>query len=556
MVYLLCLFWFIREIKLILFWLYLWQLKEYHLGRFIDHFRTEKGKKLLLNKLLFFKIILILLLLFAFPWKYLLIQPWLNYQVWIFCLLILYFLEAAKGCFDFFKRKLKAPAFTKKIIFLIFVIFLFQIFYFFSIFQKESFSFHLLIFDIFTPAIVSGIVLFFQPFTALYRYQIIKKAKKKRESFKNLLVISITGSYGKTSTKEFLATILEEKFGKEKVLKTKAHQNSEVGISQCILNDLKPEHEIFVVEMGAYNRGGIKLLCNITKPKIGIITGVNEQHLATFGTMENLLSAEGGMELIESLPEDGLVIFNGNNKHCLDIYQKTEIKKTKIKKKISYNNFLMAAENILSADIWSQDVKVEKEFINFKVFSKDGDSAEFRLNLSGGQNIENILLAACCAKELGMDLGEISKACQKIKPEQGGMKLIKTKEGLNLIDSTYSTNPDGVMAHLDYLKIWPQKKVIIMPCLIELGLASKEVHKRIGEKIGEVCDLAIMTTKDRFKEIKEGVIKSGMKKENILFLENPKEIFEKIKDFSGKDDVILLEGRIPKEIHQFLIEKL
>jgi UDP-N-acetylmuramoyl-tripeptide--D-alanyl-D-alanine ligase len=459
-----------------------------------------------------------------------------------YLLIILYFLESVKGFFDFFKRKLKAPAFTKKVIFLIFVIFLFQIFYFFSIFQKELFSFYLLIFDILTPAIVSGIVLIFQPLVALIRRRIIQEAKKKREKFKNVIVVGICGSYGKTSTKEFLATILEEKFP-GKVLKTKEHQNSEVGISQCILNDLKTEHKIFIVEMGAYNKGGIKLLCDIAKPKIGIITGVNEQHLATFGSMENLLSAEGGEELIDSLPQDGLVIFNGNNKYCLELY-----KKTKIKKKICYNNFLTAVQNVLLMDIWSQDTKIEKEFINFKVFSKDGDFADFKVNLLGAQNVENVLLAVCCAKELGMNLKEISDACQKIKPEQGGTKLVKTKEGLNIIDSTYSANPDGVMAHLDYLKIWEGKKVIVMPCLIELGEKSKEIHKKIGEKIAEVCDLAIIVTKDRFKEIKE---KAGDK---AIFLENPKEIFEKIKSFCKKGDVVLLEGRIPKEVIKLLSE--
>ena len=486
-------------------------------------------------------------------------------------LIIIYFFESVKGLYDSFKKKLKTPAFTKKIIFLIFVSFLFQIFYFSSVFQKESFSFSLLIFDILTPAIVSGILLVFQPFTALIRYQIIQKAKKKRQEFKNLIVIGITGSYGKTSTKEFLATILSEKYKprnttstdaegariaervevdiRGKVLKTKAHQNSEIGISQCILNDLKPEHEIFIVEMGAYNRGGIKLLCDIAQPKIGIITGANEQHLATFGSMENLLSAEGGEELIDSLPQDGLVIFNGNNKYCLELY-----KKTKIKKKICHNNFSTIVENVLSMDIWSQDTKIEKEFINFKVFSKDGDFADFKVNLFGAQNVENILLAACYAKELRMNLKEISKACEKVSPEQGGMRLIKTKDGLNVIDSTYSANPDGVISHLEYLKIWPQKKVIVMPCLIELGPASKEVHKRIGKKIGKVCDLAIITTKDKFKEIKENAVQSGIKEKNILFLENPKEIFERIKTFCKEDDVVLLEGRIPKEVIELLMQ--
>ncbi len=519
---------FFREIKSILFWLYLWQLKEYHLGRFLDHFRTEKGKKIFLNSLFISKIILFFLSLFY------------RSQFLFFFLIFIYFLEFLKFILDFLGKKLLKPVFTKKMVFLMAVNFIFLIIYSFLSFEK---SFHLcsklLLFDILTSAIASGILLFFQPLTVLARATIIKKAIKKRESFKNLLTIGITGSYGKTSTKEFLATILEEKFP-GKVLKTKEHQNSEVAISKCILEDLKKEHQIFIVEMGAYNKGGIKLLAKITKPKIAILTGVNEQHLATFGSMENLISAEGGRELIESLPEDGLVIFNGENEILKKIYQETKKRKKIVglwKK---------------DADLSAANIKVKKEVLFFQVFSKDGDFADFNLNLIGAQNIQNILLAASCAKELGMSLREISKACSKIKREQSGIKLIKNKNNLNIVDSTYSANPSGVMAHLDYLKIWQGKKVIVMPCLIELGKATIEVHKKIGEKIGKICDLAIITTKERFKEIKEGAIKSGMKAETILFLEKPEEIFKKIKVFCQPGDVVLLEGRVPKEVIELL----
>jgi UDP-N-acetylmuramoyl-tripeptide--D-alanyl-D-alanine ligase len=439
---------------------------------------------------------------------------------------------------DFVKKEILKPIFTKKIVFLFSVSLFFTIFYSVSFFKKDlSLIFWLFVFDILSPAIFSGIVLIFQPITFLLRNFFIKKAKRKREKFKDLLVIGICGSYGKTSTKEFLATILEGKFP-GKVLKTKEHQNSEVGISQCILNDLKKEHQIFIVEMGAYNKGGIKLLCDIAKPKIGIITGVNEQHLATFGTMENLISAEGGKELIESLPEDGLVIFNGENEILRKIYQETKKKKRIVG--ISKKDF----------DLWAANIKVKKEVLFFQTFTKEGEIGNFNLNLIGAQNIQNLLLAICAAKELGMEMAEISKAAKKIKQEQSGVKLIKTKDGLNIIDATYSANPDSVISHLEYLKVWPGKRAIIMPCLIELGPASKEIHKKIGEKIAEVCDLAIIVTKDRFKEIKEGA------ENKAIFLENPKEIFEKIKDFSGNDDVILLEGRIPKEIKEILFKNL
>lgn len=521
--------WFVRETKVLLFWIYLWQLKEYHIGRFLVHFETERGKRLIFSTLNIIKI----LFLFSF---------FIFSPAFPFLLLILYLAESFKVLTDFLQNKIKRPVLTKKTAVLISAVLIFEILFLIFLFSEfreiHQISLRILIFDLLTPAIASAIVLFFQPITALWRWQIIQKAKKKREEFKELSVIGITGSYGKTSTKEFLTEILSQKF---KVLKTKEHQNSEVAISSCILNDLKEEHQIFICEMGAYNKGGIKLLADICKPKIGILTGINEQHMATFGSRANTIKTK--YELIKSLPDSGLAIFNGNNKHCLELYQKT-----KKPKKICYNKFFAIVDNVLLMDIWGDDVKVEKEQLSFKVFSKDGHRADFTVNLLGVQNIENLLMAVCCAKELGMSLEEISRACQKIESEQGGMKLIKTRKGFNIIDSTYSANPNGVISHLEYLKIWEGKKIIVMPCLIELGRASKEVHRRIGGAIGRVCNLAIIITKERFKEIKEGAIKAGLQKEKTLFLENPKEIFERIKNFCKPGDAVLLESRVPKEL--------
>ena len=555
MFFALSLLWFIRETKAILFWLYLWQLKEYHIGRFLDHFRTGKGKQLIFNKLLIFKIFLILIFLcgfFLFGFKVLPPPVFSENLIFIFKLfvgipflvLILYIFEAVHVSFVFFQRKLKRPVWTLKTIFLISVAVILEILFVFALFLylrdewgQINFTlgtFYLLLFDILTPVITSAIVLIFQPLAVLGRNQIIRMAKEKRAQFKELLVIGIAGSYGKTATKEFLATILSERF---KVLKTAEHQNSEVGVSLCILNDLKPEHEIFIVEMGAYNRGGIKLLCDIAKPKIGVITGINEQHMATFGSQENII--KGKYELIKSLPEDGLAIFNGDNEYCFELYKRTLIKKR------VYG--LQSSISGLPLDILAYNVRAEKDFITFRVALRD-ELADFKVNLMGSQNISNVLAAVICARELGMTLEEISKACQKIESWQSGFQLKKGINGLNIIDATYSANPDGVISHLEYLKIWSEKKVIVMPCLIELGRASKEVHKRIGQKIGEVCDLSIITTKDRFEEIQEG---AGDK---ALFIENPKEIFEKLKSFCNPSDLILLESRVPSQLVSLLVE--
>lgn len=521
--------WFFYQTKAVFFWLSLWQLKEYRLDRFFDHFRTEKGKRLIFNPFQLLKIFLIFSFFFSF-------FP-------LFLVLFLYLGEGVIFFKNLFLKKLIKPIFTKKIIFLTTINFIlvisFLLFLFKAKLDQSSFFFWLLFYDLFTPFLTSLTVLIFQPITFLYKRLLIKKAKEKREKFKDLIVIGITGSYGKTSTKEFLATILSEKF---KVLKTKKNQNNEVGIAKCILEELTPEHQIFVVEMGAYKKGEIKLLAEMTKPKIGILTGVNEQHLALFGSMENLLSAEGGKELIESLPEDGLAIFNGNNFFSQKIYQET-----KIRKKICYRLNGKLPKNF-SFDFWAETLSLEKEFLSFLVFSKQNEKVEFKVNLIGAHNIENILLAIAVATELRMSLKEIAIACQKIKPESGGVVIKKGIRGINVIASTYSLNPNSVIAHLEYLKIWPGKKIIIMPCLIELGKASPQVHRKIGKEIGKVCDFAIITTKDRFKEIKEGAISEKIPKENILFLENPRKILEKIKKFASPENVLLLEGRVSEEI--------
>jgi len=534
--------WFVRTTKASLFWIYLWQLKEYHLGRFLDHFRTDKGKKLFLNPVIFFKIALFFYVLFLSRSTKLL--PWQLYAGWIFVLIIIYFFESIKFLKNFFQKTLKKPVLTKKTLTLISLALIVEISFLYILFQSFYlvlspnfywFAFSLLTFDILTPLITSIIVVLAQPFTVIFfRNKIIKKAKLRREEFKNLLVVGITGSYGKTSTKEFLAEIIAKNF---KVLKTEEHQNSEVGISLCILNDLNESHDVFVCEMGAYNRGGIKLLCDIAKPKIGILTGINEQHMAIFGSQENIIRTK--FELIQALPEDGLAILNGSDAKIKNYNAKFKnIKICSTKEKM---------------DIWAENIKVDKESISFRVLSKDKKSANFKVNLLGVHNVENILMAAAAARELGMTLREISLACKKIKPEKGGMKFLKNKKGVNIIDSSYSANPNGVVADLEYLKTWEGKKIIVMPCLIELGSASINVHKKIGEKIGEVCDLAVITTKERFEEIKEGAAKSGMKAENILLLGDPKEIYNKIESFCKKGDTILLEGRLPKELINYLI---
>lgn len=525
-------FWFIRNVKYVLFWIYLWQLKQYHKRRFLDHFRTEKGKKLLLHPFQIFKGIILffsILGILFFSGSYLLFLPLI--------LFLIYFVETLLYFKALFAKRAKNPDFTKKTTFLFAVNILIAILFFvlLLIFIKNIFwsAFLLLVFDILLPLIVSIIVIIFQPLADHYRLSLQKKAKEKisarggpASGGKKLTIIAITGSYGKTSTKEYLTTILSSKF---KVLATREHQNTEVAIPRAILNDLKPEHEIFIAELGAYDKGTIKRICDFLQPEIGIVTGVNEQHLALFGSMENLLSAEGGKELLACLPKDGLLLVNGENEYCRDLYNSAKIKK-----------IMYSFENV-------RNINIEKDFISFDILN-----ISFKVDAYGKHNILNLLAAIFLAKKLGIDLKEIAKASEKITTKHSSFKVIKNSDGLNIINSTYSANPDGVIADLEYLKIYTGRKTIIMPCLIELGKASKEVHQRIGKKIAEVCDLAIITSKECFDAVKEGALKNGMKESSIELLGDANLVLGKIKSFCKPRDTILLEGRLSPEIIRLL----
>ena len=505
--------WFLKIVKDILFWLYLWQLKNYHIGRFLSHFKTDAGKKIINNW--------IILLVFALLAR-------LTGATIIFALIyLLYCLYSFVG---FILKRFKKPEFTNKILFLLFFSFLPLIaglFFMFIVFSLEEiaifsqvFLILLLIIDLLIPLYVSLVVLLFQPITVFLRNRTIKKAKEKRKKLENLSTIGITGSFGKSSVKEFLKTILSESF---KVVSTIDNKNSEMGVSETILREVNEEHEIFLCEMGAYNRGGIKLLCSIAQPKIGIITGINSQHLATFGSQENIIKAK--FELIDYLPEEGLAVLNWDS----------ELVRGGFKRDIANIKYGFSKE-----DAWPEDIKIEKDKVLFKACFKNGKSIKVEVSVIGSQNIVNLLCAISVAKKLGMDLEEITSGLKKIKNNN-----IFSKHKVDFIDFHYSSNPASVMAHLEHLKLWQGKKIVVMPCLIELGKEAKSVHQEIGKKINEVCDLAIITTKDYFKDISKETKKA-------VFINNPKEVYDIIRANSSYDGVVLLEGRVNEKIINLL----
>ena len=482
LIFSLFIFWLVHISRRNLFLTYFFQLKEYRIDRFLEE--AKRKKEVIFSKYFFSGITLLLIsLLFSSNEK---ISRWIAALAYLFlCLYSLYLLS---------KRRWQLPKFTNKMILWLGLVFSSQIVLFF-VFQS---IFFVLALEILFPLFIYLSLKIIQFFVFFAKKNIIRKAKAKRKQLKNLKVIGVTGSYGKTSVKEVLYKLLKTKY---KVVKTEKHTNTEMGVAKTVSQSLDNEIDYFICEMGAYKRGEIKAICNIVKPEIGILTGINEQHMALFGSQENII--KGKYELIESLPDSGLAVFNGENKYCLELFEKTN------KKKLKYG--------------FAQKVEIGKNGSRFIV-----NDVQFETNLLGKHNVLNILGAVKVAVELGVSLQECTKVIKGIK--QGGMVL----KG-RIINSSYSSNPDGAISSLEYLNLFEGSKAIVTPGLIELGSASKEVHKRIEKKILEICDVAITTTKGVF--------------EKIDFVSNPKEIVERLKDV----DVILIEGRVSKKITELLI---
>ncbi|HIE26985.1 TPA: UDP-N-acetylmuramoyl-tripeptide--D-alanyl-D-alanine ligase [Candidatus Poribacteria bacterium] len=351
----------------------------------------------------------------------------------------------------------------------------------------------------------------------------IKKLKPK--------VIGITGSYGKTSTKYILQKILSQRFNS---LMTPDSYNTPMGICKVINGQLKPEHEIFIVEMGAYKRGEIKELCELTQPEIGVLTAVGAQHLERFKSIDNIANTK--YELIESLPPNGIAVFNNDNEICRRLADKTTIKTVRYGINTSDDTVKLTAK----------DIKNTSRGLIFNVEDSSGASAEFRTKLLGGNNVYNILAATAVALECGMTLSEVSRAVGMLAPIPHRLQLIPSGNGVTVIDDGFNANPVGAKAALEVLDSFETgRKILITPGMVELGELEFKENKIFGEQAAKVCDFVILVGPNRTKPILEGLREAGFPEENIIIAKSLAEASERMREMVKAGDVVLFENDLP-----------
>lgn len=500
----------LRTIRNLLFQTYLWQLKEYRLDRMRSFLKTSQGRKMIFSPLSLIKWFLITAGISAIFIDYL--NPVILFSYLSFWLI--WVAEALKGIGELTKKAWKLPRVTLKVLLIIGA----SSVLIFGWFYIEDFGFFLtygpVLDKLLTPVIFINVITV-NIFSWFVKKIIVLLAKRKIGMIKNITVIGITGSYGKTSTKEFLYTILSEKY---KVIKTEGYNNTEIAVALSILKVLKPSHEIFIVEMGAYKRGEIKDICDLVKPQVGIITGINKQHLELFGSIENTMDAK--FELIDGLNNQGQAIFNLNNKYIQKMFIRAKRERSDLKCFGYSENISYSITNVF------------KDTIAFE-FKYENKKIKCRSHLFGKQNIENIIASCFAALQLGFNLKELKSAVGKLKPPVHTMRLLYDKNNNPLVDDTFNSNPDGVLAALEYISLYEMPKYFILTPLIELGGESEKTHELIGEKAAKVCDRVYFTNPNYYNSFALGWRKSRSESE-IRFINNAK---------LPNDGLILFEGK-------------
>jgi UDP-N-acetylmuramoyl-tripeptide--D-alanyl-D-alanine ligase len=357
------------------------------------------------------------------------------------------------------------------------------------------------------------------------------QARERMRSFHGQ-VVGITGSYGKTTTKFITAALLGRRY---QVLKTPDGVNTTMGITRVVREDLRDDHQFFVVEVAAYSPGEIREVCDILRPKLGILTAVGVQHLERFRTPERI--AEAKYELIASLPPDGLAVMNADDPGCLRLADRA---RREGKRTLLYG--IGEDERVL--DVRGKNVKISSKGSAFCVETEAG-TAMFETRLLGSWNVANILGATAAALECGVPLEEIREGVKSLTPPPKRLEVREEGGVIKLIDVA-NANPLGAHMALEVLgQFEGGSKILITPGLVELGQIEAEENRRLGRAAATVCDYVVLVGPTQTLPLREGLRESGFSEDRVLVARHSGEVADRLKEIVRQGDVLLYENRLP-----------
>lgn len=392
------------------------------------------------------------------------------------------------------------------------------------------------------PYILFVAYLINEPMEELIKRHYIRQAKTKLDNT-DVLRIGITGSYGKTSVKEILRTILSQKY---RVLATPASYNTPLGIAITV-KSLDSTHDVFIAEMGARNKGDIKELALLVKPDYGVLTGINNQHLESFGTIENIKNTK--FELFETLARgagdgvDGLNdgqgrngkgFFSSDNEGARELYERFGGEK--------YLAGIGGAENDL---VTATELSTSEQGTSFTLNIAGEEPVACNTVLLGKHSVSNICLAAAVAYKVGLTPEEIAKGINRLQSVGHRLELVPNNKKIVIIDDSYNCNEDGAKAAMEVLDTFKGRKIVVTPGLVELGKMENVANLSFGTLLAAHADKVIVIGKHNAEMIINGLTAGGMDKADISFAKNLNKGNEILNGMLAEGDVVLFENDLP-----------
>ena len=378
-----------------------------------------------------------------------------------------------------------------------------------------------------TPYLDAGIIVVDDTLKA---YQKLANSYLKATKSK---VIGITGSNGKTGTKDILASILEENF---RVHKTAKNLNNEIGVPKTIM-EMNLDDEAIVLEMGMERFGEISVLTNIANPDIAVITNIGDSHLLELGTKENIARAK--FEILEGLKPDGIFIFNNDDDILRKVIREYSIPQRVIK--------IGTRED---SDVIIRPIRSDESGSSFSI----GEYA-YSIPFIGKHQIYNVSVAIAIAGLLGMDYASIVKGLSKVKLTGMRMELMHLPS-FDILNDCYKSNPQSLMSCIEtvYTMKGYKNKILILSDMLELGENEEKLHFNVGEKIDRDRIDYVICVGDLAKEIYNGANRNFNVK-NLFYFETKGEVIEKVREIISEDTLIMVKGSRGMKLEE-IIEKL
>ena len=355
-------------------------------------------------------------------------------------------------------------------------------------------------------------------------------AKHRLRAMPNLKIIGITGSFGKTSTKHFLYRLLSERYN---VLMTPGNFNTTLGVVRTVREHLKPHHEVFIVEMGAKQRGDIKEICDLVMPQMGIVTSVGEMHLETFGSIEGV--ARTKFELIEALPVGGVGVVNLDSEAARNYLKESGLKVT---------TYGVESED---ADYRAVDVAYSEIETRFAVEHHDAKDEGYATHILGRGNILNITAALAIAEAMGVGVEARRRAVRQIEQVEHRLSM-RRQGGITILDDAYNSNPTGAKMALEVLSGFETSgaRYVVTPGFVEMGAKQYENNRTFGVDIAQSkADRVYVVNEVNRAAICEGLREGGYPEDRVTAVASFSEAMAELQPRLKVGDVVLYENDLP-----------